>query len=113
MTIAVGILLFVCALLSLYQAGRSHYGRRILLYVLFAGFNIAAGVMSIVSDAQSVQIGVGVLLAVWTIIAIVLLIWAVGVSDGGQGLGFLVLAAALVFFAWVTVFMVLQFSIVV
>ncbi len=113
MTVATGVLLFFCALLSLYQAGRSQGGFTALLLVLFAGLNVAAGVMGIVSDRQSVQIAIGVLLCVWTVVALVLLIGAAKATDGGSGLGVLVVLAALVFFAWVTTFMDLQFAIVV
>ncbi len=112
MTVAVGVLLFVCALLTLYQAGCSSGGTAVLLLAL-AGLNVVAGVMGIVSDHHAIQISIGVLLAVWTVVAVGLLIVAANVAVGGNGLGVLVVLAALLFFAWVTTFTVLQFAIVV
>lgn len=112
MTVATGILLFFCAMLCLLQAMRLDGKSGMLTLIVSAVIHIAVGVLGIVSDSRVIQISIGVLLAIWTVVALWLLIAAASI-EGLRGLGALVTLATLLFFAWVTTFMVLQFAIVV
>ncbi len=115
MTIAVGVLLFVCTILTIYRYAFTRREWEGWVMRFSSILNFVAGLASIWGNSESMPIAIGVLLSVWTIVALVLLIYAArkSVENPNPAHGLILVVVATLFFTWVTVFMVLQFSIVV
>lgn len=117
MTIAVGILLFVCAIVALFIPDMRK-GWQLCIKLFLAAAHVAAGVMCITNEAQWVQVTIGIILCIWACAALSDVVRILGTpyspSMGpGASESLLGLCARIVFFLWSLIFTILQFAIVV